>query len=339
MYFNYCCLFPCWLSGPIQRYEDYLVQEERLAAVELSGDQVYEAFSRIVTGYFKLAIFSAVLLDWHQRLVAAPLEPQWPIHFTVTLGLSASLYMLYMYYNFAGYMDVVIGVGRFRIPLAGEFRPTFCLRKFSRARSRWHITLSNWFKFYVFNASTRALAARWGSARSTPYLGVLAYFLTFSVMGVWHGSTTVFFLYGLFLGGGVSVNKLYEIEARRILGKDAFRRLRANPIYATLCRASVFAYFTAALVCFWANADTSDKLFAYPALTAAAYVAVTAAASLWFALGTVIRHRTSGIRERLAAVSQQGVAAQIYLGAKAYAVALIILMQTTSIPEFVYVPF
>ncbi len=339
-YFNYCCSFLCWLSGPIQRYEDHLAQEEHLIDNHPCGSDVYDALSRIVTGYFKVAVVSAVFADLHQQLAAVHLTSGWPAHFALTLGASASVYSLYMYYNFAGYMDVVIGLGvlfGFRLP--ENFNKPFASGNFLEFWSRWHITLSNWFKFYIFNATVHALSSRWGNARSTPYLGVLAYFITFGIMGVWHGSSSIFFLYGLFLGSGVSANKLYEIEARRFLGKDRFRRLRANRIYFRLCQGSVFAYFSSALLCFWATANVGDQLLAHPILAIAAYMAVTAAAALSFEIGALLKKPSNTLLEHIAPSAPYGPGAQLILGTKAYAVAVVILMQTTTVPEFVYVPF
>src|SRR5262250_2889257 len=100
-------------------------------------------------------------------------------------------------------MDVVIGIGRFygfRLP--ENFDRPFAAGNFLEFWTRWHITLSNWFKVYVFNPGLRALAARVETPRAMPYLGVLAYFVTFLLMGVWHGSTRAFVIYGLLLGAG-----------------------------------------------------------------------------------------------------------------------------------------
>jgi D-alanyl-lipoteichoic acid acyltransferase DltB (MBOAT superfamily) len=339
-FFNYCCSFLSWLSGPIQRYEEYIQQEQGFADLQLAPADVHDALSRIVTGVFKVAVVSAVLLALHQECSAIRLTTHAPVRFTAILGAAASLYSLYMYYNFAGYMDVVIGLGvffGFRLP--ENFNRPFASRNFLEFWSRWHITLSNWFKFYVFNASVRALTSRWGSARSTPYLGVAAYFVTFALMGVWHGSTTVFLLYGLFLGGGVSANKLYEIQARKRLGRQAFQRLRANRIYARACQGAVFAYFSAALLCFWATPLHARRILEQPQLAVAAFVLVTVLAALSFALGAALRTFVAHLIRSTEPTLRRRSAAQLVLAAKTYAVLVLIQLQATAIPDFVYVPF
>ena len=201
-FFNYCCFFPAWLSGPIQRYEDYREQERGVGSVEPSAAQVYEALSRIVTGVFKIAVLSAVLFEVHGQLGGMRMERIHPLHFVVTLAAAAALHTLFMYYNFSGYMDVAIGVAAlygFRLP--ENFDRPFAAGNLLEFWTRWHITLSAWFRTYLFNPLLRTLVARFGTARSGPYLGVAAYLITFSVMGIWHGSTPVFVVYGLMLGG------------------------------------------------------------------------------------------------------------------------------------------
>lgn len=337
---NYCCFFPAWLSGPIQRYEDHARQEAAMARVELSPRDVHAALSRIVTGVFKIGVLSGVLFELHGQLAGIRLEPAQPPHFVLTLATAAALYTLYMYYNFAGYMDVALGVAAlygFRLP--ENFDRPFSSGNMLEFWNRWHITLSAWFRTYLFNPLLRALTARWGSARRGPYLGVVAYLITFTVMGLWHGSTPIFFVYGLILGVTVSGNKLYEIEARRLLGKDAFRALRANRLYAALCRGSVFACFSAALVCFWATPRVRRAVLDDPLLTAGSYVGLTLLASVVLALASWRRTRQESATPRLHHALQKAVAPQIALGVRAYVVVLLVVLRWTAVPTFVYVPF
>ena len=218
---GYCCFFPAWLSGPIQRYEDFAAQEERIAATVLDAATVRTALSRIVTGVFRIGVVSSVLYALHGPLAGVRLDASHPIHFAATIATSASLYTLYMYYNFAGYMDVAIGVARlYGFVLPENFDHPFRAQSMLEFWTRWHITLSDWFHTYLFNPLLRALTVRFGSRSSGPYLGVVSYLATFTVMGTWHGATPVYVVYGLILGLTGAGNKLYEIEARRLLGKS-----------------------------------------------------------------------------------------------------------------------
>lgn len=340
LFFNYCCSFLSWLSGPLQRYEEFVEQEQRLADIRLSSDQMWDAFARVVTGFFKLALLSPLLFDLHHLLASLPLAGANPLRFAAVVGGAASAYTLYMYYNFAGYMDVVIGLGAlygFRLP--ENFNRPFASESFLEFWSRWHITLSNWFKFYVFNPTVKALASRWGSRRSMPYLGVAAYFATFALMGIWHGSTPIFFLYGLFLGGGVSANKLYEIEGRRLLGKEAFGRLRSNAVYVALCRGTVFTYFTVALMCFWVPPALGRELAGSPLRVVASFLAATAVAAAILEAGVRARRGWDWASPSFRGAFETDLTRQIAIGCSAYAVLILILLKTTAVPTFVYVSF
>src|SRR5262249_34663157 len=115
----------------------------------------------------------------------------------------------------------------------------------------WHITLSEWFRDYVFNPLAASFARIWSSRRALPYVVVSAYFVTFLLMGIWHGSTPVYVVYGLVLGLGISLNKLYQFKMKDWLGKPGHNRLNANPFYQAACQGATFAYFSFGLSCLW----------------------------------------------------------------------------------------
>jgi alginate O-acetyltransferase complex protein AlgI len=70
------------------------------------------------------------------------------------------------------------------------------------------MTLSQWFKFYLFNPLLMLRMSAFPAPALTAYLGVVAFFVTFLVMGIWHGTTAVFVIYGLLMGAGASINKI-----------------------------------------------------------------------------------------------------------------------------------
>jgi len=277
VYVNYTCSFLSFVSGPIQRYQDFEVELRGVDGGTQPSRDAYEsrvvmlgAFSRIVAGYFKLVVISAVAnyvflhtsdtvlgSDWN-RLAHGPLsnkaDPVGAARYVAFYCASAASYTVYLYYNFSGYMDIVIGVGRLldmRVP--ENFRAPFEAQSFLEFWQRWHMTLSEWFKTYVFNPLLTAMIVRFDSAAAAPYLGVLSFFITFLVMGVWHGTTLVFVVYGLIMGAGASSNKLWQLFLTKRLGRKAYKQLGESAWYAYACRGLTTAYLTLGLTCLWVS--------------------------------------------------------------------------------------
>jgi alginate O-acetyltransferase complex protein AlgI len=251
-YLNYTLNFTSLTSGPIQRYQDYYRMEtERLPLnLVVAG----AALERIVVGYFKVAIVSMLLsLAQHEAIDALGISQV--LTDRVWLGiLVAAIYPVYLYFNFSGYMDVVIGTARFfRIALPENFDRPFSSENFIIFWSRWHITLSGWLKTYVYNPLMMAGMTRITAPKLTPYISVVVFFVTFFLVGLWHGQTMEFLFFGFLQGGGVAVNKLYQVVMQNWLNRRGYRALAANPLYRACSRGLTFTWFTFTLFWFWSN--------------------------------------------------------------------------------------
>lgn len=257
-YLNFTTGFLSLVSGPIDRFQNFVTSfanPEVLSPPEIRG-----AMSRVVAGYGKVLILSAAaryLFDnIEPQLFGASLASQPKL-----IGLycaAAASYTFYLYMNFSGYMDIVIGIGRFAgLAIPENFDRPFRTRSQIEFWGRWHMTLSNWFKQYAFYPILQGLMRRWPSARAAPLLGVLTYFIVFLLIGVWHGSTSIYVLYGFVLGLGVSFNKLWQVILAARLGNKGYRKLSGRPFYVYVARGVNIGYFMMALSAFWL---TSDKL-------------------------------------------------------------------------------
>jgi len=172
------------------------------------------------------------------------------------------LYPFFLYCNFAGYIDIVIGISllmAWRLP--ENFDRPFSATSFIDFWNRWHITLSAWLKTYVYNPVLLSLLRRVESKRAESWSAVGAFFITFFLVGVWHGQTAAFLFFGLLQGGGVSVNKLYQIKMTETLGRPRFRKLAAHPVYVSLARGLTFTWFTFTLTWFWASWSESKAVW------------------------------------------------------------------------------
>lgn len=251
-YLNYTLDFTALTSGPIQRYQDY----HRMETAPLALDLVIigRAVERIVIGYFQVAIVSMLLAQAQHAAIAA-LTPDTALPERIAIGTAiVAIYPLYLYANFSGYMDVVIGVARFfRVELPENFNRPFTAASFIYFWSRWHITLSSWLKTYVYNPLMLLGMERATAPALAPSIAVGAYFVTFFLVGVWHGQTSEFVFFGFLQGGGVALNKLYQLVMQNRLGRKRYNVLAANSVYVALARGLTFTWFAFTLLWFWSN--------------------------------------------------------------------------------------
>ena len=254
-YLNYTLHFPALISGPIQMYPDF--KRNELEPEPLDIFTVGYAVLRIVTGFFKVVIVSVLLLKC-QELFTADLAQAGS--FTAKIGYSAligAIYPLFLYANFSGYTDFVVGIARlYRFRLPENFDNPFVAENFIAFWSRWHITLSTWLKTYVYTPLLMVLMRRFPSRKLEAYFGVLAYFVTFFLVGAWHGQTATFLFFGVLQGGGVAANKLYQVAMTGWLTRKGYRALGGNPLYRALSRGLTFAWFAFTLLWFhltWAQ--------------------------------------------------------------------------------------
>lgn len=252
-YANYTLNFTSLVSGPIQLYPDYHRMESEKPA-PLDESAVGRALERIVVGFFKVSVISPLLSFAHNRCLGwAATHPALGPRI-VDAALILAIFPVFVYINFSGYMDFVIGVARFlRLELPENFNRPFVSQGFIEFWGRFHMTLSNWLKTYVYSPLLLNLMHRFPSPQAEPYLGVFAYFVTFFLIGLWHGPTSMFIFYGILLGLGVSLNKLYQILMTRRLGRPRYRALCAQPVYAALSRGLTYVWFAFSMLWFWST--------------------------------------------------------------------------------------
>ena len=178
----YVALFPQLIAGPIVRYRD-VAQE--LQERKHSTAMAYEGACRFLVGLGQKVILAnnLGLLCQSYRSSADP---------TVLFAwLSALGFFLQIYYDFSGYSDMAIGLGRilgFHFP--ENFRYPYCSRSVTEFWRRWHMTLGAWFRDYVYIplGGNRTGKLRW--------MGNIL--LVWCLTGLWHGAGWNFLLWGLF---------------------------------------------------------------------------------------------------------------------------------------------
>jgi len=252
-YLNFTLNFTSLISGPIQRYEDY-----RRTAVDaplpLKATDFGVALERIVTGLFKILVMAALISVLQRNFAYALLgDASWPARIGYGMGLAA-LYPVFLYFNFSGYTDFVIGVARFfRIELPENFDRPFTAASFIDYWNRWHMSLSNWLKTYVYNPLMTTMMRRVKNPALLPYAGAVALFVTFFLIGAWHGRTTKFLFFGLLNGFGVAINQAYRIVMIKRLGRKRFAELSGSRFYLFAGRGLTFAWVSFTLLWFWSD--------------------------------------------------------------------------------------
>ncbi len=226
-YLNYCLAFTTFMSGPIQRYQDFDRQwHGDESAIAPTFEAHLDAVLRILLGLVKAYVIGDRLAP-----LALPAADELQRMTSGALLVNVYAYYLFLYFNFSGYCDVVIGVGSLLgVRPPENFNYPFLARNVSEYWSRWHMSLTGWLTSYVFSPiykgwlSQRALAAH-------PLLGMnVALMVTLVVCGLWHGTTLGFLLFGVAHGTYLVVFRTWEAAAGRLLGKARLRQVRRNPL-------------------------------------------------------------------------------------------------------------
>jgi D-alanyl-lipoteichoic acid acyltransferase DltB (MBOAT superfamily) len=254
-YLNYTLNFTTLIAGPIQSYSDYALSQLGPHVPRLTLERAGTAIERIALGFFKVRVLSMFALAVQGAAVNDLIHG--PMHGSrlLTASYTAVLYPVFLYFNFSGYCDMMIGLARFLgFDLPENFDRPFSSTSFLEFwGSRWHMTLSNWLKVYVYTPLLKALMGRFPSATIDPFLGVCAYFFTFFLIGAWHGQTSEFLFFGFLLGLGVSLNKLYQVLMAKALGRKRFKSLSCNFFYCAFARGLTFTFFAFTLLWFWST--------------------------------------------------------------------------------------
>jgi hypothetical protein len=174
-----------------------------------------------------------------------------------------------------------------------------------------------------------------------PYLGVVAFFVTFFVMGVWHGSTGVFVIYGLVMGAGASLNKLWQVFMIKRLGKKRYKSVGESFAYASLARGLLFAFFALAVTGLWVDMHQLSLL--QQRLGVAGFALALVATALSAALCGMVVDRAGralgALAPRLLVVNAAGVAARNVVLAGEVLLIFAVSAYFHKAPEFVYKAF
>ena len=210
----YISMFPQLVAGPIVRYSDIA---EALKCRDIGLCAVASGMRRFLVGLARKVVIANVAADFADcawKMVSAgqglPAAYAW---------LALVCYTLQIYFDFSGYSDMAIGIGRM---LGFEFPENFnypyvskSIREFWR---RWHITLSNWFRDYLYIPL--------GGSRCSVARACLNGLIVFTLCGLWHGASVMFLLWGLWHGLFIITERLCPWRLGDSLGVALLGRIR-----------------------------------------------------------------------------------------------------------------
>ena len=204
----YISFFPQLIAGPIVRYHDI---NEQICERAHWGNSFAQGIARFIGGLAKKVLLANTMAAAADTIFALPPDSL-PFYY---LALGIVCYTFQIYYDFSGYSDMAIGLGKmFGFTLLENFNYPYAAKSITEFWRRWHISLSSWFRDYLYIPLG---GNRKGKARRNINL-----FIVFFVTGLWHGAEVNFVVWGL--GHGL----LLFIE--KILGKRISLRIKKTRI-------------------------------------------------------------------------------------------------------------
>jgi D-alanyl-lipoteichoic acid acyltransferase DltB (MBOAT superfamily) len=232
---TFLLFFPKFLSGPVERSNHFFPQIEN--AGNFNRENGLEGLRLFLWGAFKKIVIANNLY--------APVSLVYnDIHSYSGISLIAVLFIqtIYIYCDFSGYTDMALGSAKILgINLVDNFNRPFLAKSISEFWKRWHISLSSWCNDFIFNPFIVKYRKLGNKA------AVMGIFLTFFIIGIWHGAKWTFILLGLLQGIAI----VYEFYTKRIRLKIA-SRLPAL-IVNMLSRILVFIFMSISIVFFFSD--------------------------------------------------------------------------------------
>lgn len=183
-FFAYVSFFPQLVAGPIERATNLLPQFLRRR--EFDYGMAVDGIRQMLWGFFKKVVVAdncAIFVDEVWNNISG--------HNSLDLIMAAVMFSIQIYCDFSGYSDIAIGTAKlFGIKLMRNFNVPYFSRDIAEFWRRWHISLTTWFRDYVYFPLGGSRVAKWKVVRNT--------FIIFLVSGFWHGANWTFLAWGAF---------------------------------------------------------------------------------------------------------------------------------------------
>jgi len=221
-----------WKYGEFQ--VDYLTCVERV----LVGLVKFTLISQ----FFNQTTFKGMIFSGHEYSL---------IH----VFIASFSYYMYLYFNFSGFCDVVIGLSSMaKVDVEENFNRPLLARNIQDFWARWHITLSNYMNEVIFSPLSVILMRKF-DLKYKNYVITFCLFIVFILIGYWHGKQDQYLLFGILQAIAVSCNFLFATMLKSRFGMKGFKTYMNNRFYQAVSTTITFLYMCLSLVIFANDID------------------------------------------------------------------------------------
>ena len=216
----YLSFFPQITSGPIVKAKAFLPQLEVLH--KINKENLYKGIQLFLLGLTKKVVFADRIGVAVNAVFSAP-----DAYDGISILFAVLGYAMQIYCDFSGYSDMAIGIARiWGFDLGKNFNMPYLAKNPSDFWGRWHISLSSWFKEYVYIPLGGSRAGRWKTYRNL--------FITMLLSGIWHGASWTFVVWGVFHAVYSVVHKIWKSSAMKT-DKNAHPILSISANLVVIC--------------------------------------------------------------------------------------------------------
>ena len=199
----YISFFPQLIAGPIVRYEDI---EDQIKNRKETISRFSKGIERFIIGLGKKVILSNTL----SIIADYAFDQELMVLSRGTLWLGAIAYTLQIYYDFSGYSDMAIGLGKiFGFEFEENFNDPYISKSISEFWRRWHISLGNWFRDYVYIPL--------GGSRCSKQRLIINLAVVWFLTGLWHGANWTFIMWGILYFILITIEKITKFEKKHLI--------------------------------------------------------------------------------------------------------------------------
>lgn len=208
---TFTVFFPAITAGPIDRAERFIGDYRSLPLLRVrEANRITIGLSRIAVGLFKKFVIADSLALFSLNAATAAQATS-----TGALWINLYAYAFQLYFDFSGYTDIAIGIAYlFGILLPENFNRPYLKPNIAAFWQSWHISLSDWVRFYVYSPLSRRLIKRKPPLPNYTIIFICT-LLTMVIIGLWHGVTLTFFIWGVWHALGLFAHKWWTDRTRK----------------------------------------------------------------------------------------------------------------------------